>query len=258
MKRKKHSVHLALVLGTVFGICIVAYTIDRTGGLLSLPMTLDLGLSDVYVNKAGVDVNPLVSLPAGSSAPTPPTQPVNSYEPSYNEIVTYIKKVNDKVVRWKAGPQLTDVQIRKIIVSLEHHCVTYGVNKYTILAMMTTESSLIVRIPSFLGAQYGRGLLQVSEIALKDFNDWTGKGYTVEDLYTIDRNIEVGVWVFNQNYYYGVETDFEHGAIIAYNVGANDYKKHKKDLLDQKFKGYDYNYLIKVQREYDDILNRDE
>lgn len=256
MKKKPlaHSALLALVLGTVFGICIVAYTIDRTGGLLSLPMTL--GLSDVYVNKAGVDVNPLVSLPAAQ--PTPLTQPVNSYEPSYNEIVTYIKKVNDEVVRWELGPQLTDVQIREILVSIEHHCVTYGVNKYTILAMMTTESSLIIRIPSFLGAQYGRGLLQVSEIALKDFNDWTGKGYTVEDLYTIDRNIEVGVWVFNQNYYYGVETDFEHGAIIAYNVGANDYKKHKKDLLDQKFKGYDYNYLIKVQREYDDILKRNE
>lgn len=251
MRINKPLAILVLSFGTAFGIGIFAYTIDRFGGFPKLPMTIGQDLSDVYVEKAGLE-NPLVTPVASMSS----TGDIKRYEPTYSEIAAYIKRINAEVVRQGVGPELTDAQIRRIILSIERHCVTYGVNKYTIVAMITVESSFIIRIPSHLGEKYGRGLLQVSEIALKDFNEWTSKNYTVEDLYTIDRNIEVGVWAFNQNYYYGVETDFEHGAIIAYNVGANDYKKHKKDLLDQTFKGYGYDYLVKVQKEYDAIIGR--
>lgn len=241
MRRKKSVAKLILTLGVIFGLSMVVYTFSMTG-----PITIGSDLTGAY--KASMD--PMPSLFPPTSA-TP-----HYYEPTYADIVTYIRSINDVAVANKRGPRLTDAEIRHIITAVERYSVLYGVNKYTLLAMMSVESSFIIKVPSHLGALYGRGLLQVSEIALSDFNSWNGKEYTVDDLYSIEKNIEVGVWAFNQNYYYGVETDFEHGAIIAYNVGANDYKKHKKDLLDQKFKGYDYDYLEKVQREYDTLMGQ--
>lgn len=179
---------------------------------------------------------------------------IKEYTPTFDDYYAYISKINKENVAQGRTP-LTKQEIIRIIRAIEKYCVEYNTNKVTIFSMAQVESRYRVRIPSRLGAKYGRGLLQVSEVALKDFNLWTGKNYTVEDLYTIEKNIEVGVWAFNQNYYYGVESKFENGAIIAYNVGVRDYKRHKTDLLNQSFKGEDYDYLVKVQEQYNLLIH---
>ena len=173
------------------------------------------------------------------------------FSPSFEDIYAYIERINQENQKSKYPyPPLTSKEITRIIRAVEKWCVKYDTNKVTIFSMITVESRYTVRIPSRKGAKYGRGLLQVSEIALKDFNLWNGTVYTTGDLYNIEKNIEVGIWAFNQNYSYGVETKFEHGAIIAYNVGVGDYKSNKDDLLKDEFKGSDYDYLTKVKKQY--------
>jgi len=194
--------------------------------------------------KASMEVSPFIGL-------IPEVDEV--YSPSFDDIYLYINSISKKN---PSKNQLSRKQISDIIHSVEKYCVKYGINKLTIFSMIKVESNYILTIPSWKGSEYGRGLLQVSKIALLDFNNWTGNEYTSEDLYTIEKNIEVGIWAFNQNYHYGVENGFEEGAIVAYNVGVGDYKRHKKDLLsNQMFKGLTYEYSSKVQTQYQILIS---
>jgi soluble lytic murein transglycosylase-like protein len=60
------------------------------------------------------------------------------------------------------------------------------------------ESSNNADAISYRGAKYGRGLLQISEICLKEWNMFNKEQYTTEDLFDKEVNIKIGTWYMNK------------------------------------------------------------
>ena len=96
------------------------------------------------------------------------------------------------------------------------------------------------------------GLFQICPGCLEDYNSWNGTSYTLEDMYDIEKNIEVGIWNFKQQaYYLRREATVKYSdLIIAYNTGVGNFKKYK----DSWYKGWnpidnvEYKYLNEVVR----------
>ena len=59
------------------------------------------------------------------------------------------------------------------------------------LSIYSVESKFDKEANSYLGAKYGRGIGQVSEIALADYNRVNKTEYTPDDLYDIDTKVIV-------------------------------------------------------------------
>jgi len=92
-------------------------------------------------------------------------------------------------------------------------------------AIIMTESNGNPNAVSYLGYNYGIGLMQVSKIGLKDYNLWNGTKYTQEDLFNPSINIKVGSWIFIHNTHYGVPKEVP-ALLTAYNAGVQYYKTH--------------------------------
>lgn len=122
----------------------------------------------------------------------------------------------------------------------------YKIPLNIILGMIAQESNFLSTAESFLGPEYGRGLMQVSDIGLKDFNLKTGSNISTLELYNPKVNLIVGCWIYNNNVNYGVEEIHSH-LIIAYNCGHRVYKNEKEYLLNAKrSNGNNYKHLNKV------------
>ena len=108
--------------------------------------------------------------------------------------------------------------------------IMYGIGK--------TESKFKEKANSFLGAEYGRGLFQISEIVLKDYNLYFGTEYEPNELYNPEINIEIAAWAYNRNRYYlrSLDEVTDDLLIMAFNMGAFSIKSGN----------YNYDYLNKV------------
>jgi soluble lytic murein transglycosylase-like protein len=77
-----------------------------------------------------------------------------------------------------------------------------------------------------------RGLMQVGEMALDDFNAANGTDYKPDDLYIPDINVAVGVWYFAQIdkwlYQSGMKQN-NFNRIIAYNWGIGNLRRWHKE-----------------------------
>jgi len=85
------------------------------------------------------------------------------------------------------------------------------------------ESSNNPQAVSFRGAKYGRGLHQISEICLKEYNNYNGTRYIPEDLFDVDINTSIADWYLNKRIptmlvHYGIEVRLE-AILWAYNAG---------------------------------------
>jgi soluble lytic murein transglycosylase-like protein len=129
-----------------------------------------------------------------------------------------------------------------------------GLPVNVIVTLIEAESDFSYRANSNLGAEYGRGLMQVSENGLIDYNLWNGTKYKPKDLYNISINLEVGCWCFLQNEYYITKSKahtlcYDH-LYVAYNVGAQKFKNHKHEYINNYGKGKDYNALKRWDKLY--------
>lgn len=109
-----------------------------------------------------------------------------------------------------------------VMLSSEHQN-----NLVMMLALMATESDFYYKADSCLGAKYGRGIMQVSERALQDYNKWNGTKYKPNDLYNLEINLRVGFWVFNHNRKYGIPKNDLKKSLSAYNLGAGNVRRGK-------------------------------
>lgn len=137
---------------------------------------------------------------------------------------------------------------QRIVDLINYYSYVNGVDHKIIFAMMAIESQFCSRANSFLGPLYGRGLLQVSEVALKDFNDKNSanKKYDPKELYDIAINIEVGCWVYKQNERYA-DTVCTLELVAAYNCGARTVRSEVECLLEGRRKnGKEYMHLSKL------------
>ena len=146
-----------------------------------------------------------------------------------------------------ANPRISEKTMNRIMKAVSTYCEKYGTSKPLIYALIYVESRYHYGADSFLGEIYGRGLCQVADIARKDFNLWTGKQYTADDMYIIEKNIEVALWAYNQNFKYGVKKNSSVDGIMAYNVGAAYTIAHRTELLNNNYEGRYYSY-------HDDVL----
>lgn len=101
----------------------------------------------------------------------------------------------------------------------------YNLDTNIILAIIFVESHYNEKAESFLGAIHGRGLMQVSEIGLKDYNRVNKTNYVPKDLYNPEINIKVGTWIFYYNLYYGVDNNYA-DMLSAYNTGIGSWRKN--------------------------------
>lgn len=66
------------------------------------------------------------------------------------------------------------------------------------------DNDLICNTDSFLGAKYGRGISQVSEIALEEYNNKNHTDYVPTDLYNVKINVKISMWLLNK-YHHGYD-----------------------------------------------------
>lgn len=130
-----------------------------------------------------------------------------------------------------------------------------GLDREVILAIIATESEFYHKINSRKGAKYGRGLMQVSEIGLQEYNNWTNSNYNVKELYDIGINIEIGCWLFLHNKRFcSAETIRE--LYVVYNVGCGNYKNYSKFYLNHKDQNRkSYNALKRFDKMYGNFVN---
>jgi hypothetical protein len=107
------------------------------------------------------------------------------------------------------------------------------------------ESSNRPGVCSFLGCQYGRGLYQVSEILLKEFNEFNDKDYLEEDLFNESINKQIAEWYLIKRIpqmlrYYGKEVNLKN-ILISYNEGI-------KAVVDGKYEDREHGYVEKYLR----------
>lgn len=179
---------------------------------------------------------------------------ISSVATSYSDMLLqrkqYEKKLKDESVL--KIRQLSKFRVSRetalgIYEAAERASIAYNIDKNLILALASVESDFIPTANSYLGPEYGRGILQVSEIALLDYNNRTGSSYEPQDLYDYNICIEVGCWIYKQNIKYGVLNNTD-DLVIAYNTGHGTYKKQKEYLLNGYYSdGRKYTYLDNVK-----------
>lgn len=163
--------------------------------------------------------------------------------PNFPEKYIY-KKYENKTINLDV-----DLNILAECIFINHK---YNFKYYEILAVIDAESEFKVKARSKLNC---KGLMQVSQYALKDYNDFHKN--KIYDLYNIENNLEVGFW-FLDRIRTKLNTDDFHEIYVAYNVGFSYYKKHKEELLNGIYKGDKYNALnryLEKEKKYKELLN---
>lgn len=183
-----------------------------------------------------------------------PRPTISSAQISYSDMILQAQKQEKKL---KEESLLKIIQLSKFRVSketargiyeaAERASIIYNIDKNLILALASVESDFLPTANSYLGPEYGRGILQVSEIALLDYNNRTGNSYEPQDLYDYNICIDIGCWIYKQNIKYGVLNNTD-DLVIAYNTGHGTYKRQKDYLLNGYYSnGRKYKYLDNVK-----------
>lgn len=218
----------------IFVLISVLFTLV-IGIFISVPAVLE----DTYIENNYVEL----------SRPT-----ISSVTISYNDFLLQKQQQEKKL---KEESLLKIRQLSKFRVSretalgiyeaAERASIAYNIDKNLILALASVESDFLPTANSYLGPEYGRGILQVSEIALLDYNNRTGSSYEPQDLYDYNICIDIGCWVYKQNIKYGVLNNTD-DLVIAYNTGHGTYKRQKDYLLNGYYSnGRKYTYLNNVK-----------
>jgi hypothetical protein len=111
--------------------------------------------------------------------------------------------------------------------------VKHNIPPYVIFAIIATESGRhrtdnineinIMNVnPRARSSVDCRGLMQCSKYALADYNRINKTEYTMDDLFDIDINIEVGTWYYSQ---FTTVSDSWTEIYVIYNVGYGNYRK---------------------------------
>lgn len=116
--------------------------------------------------------------------------------------------------------------MNKIIdYTIEYYSKQYGVDVNIVRAIVMTESSGNPKAFS----NYARGLMGVSKVALQHVNLLYGLNYTYDDMFDVEKNIQVGIlyfkWLYDYFYNrYPLKTALMF-SIMAYNWGIGNVVK---------------------------------
>lgn len=135
--------------------------------------------------------------------------------------------------------KITYLQAYDILECMIEECSNYEWLDWEIFySLCAVESDFRPNVPSRAGAVYGRGLAQVSEIGLKEYNNWNTEKYTPQDLYNYEINIKVACWLLNR--YRNVRD--ENGNVVSYRT------------LERTTLIYNNGWTIRNHNYYNDII----
>lgn len=83
-----------------------------------------------------------------------------------------------------------------------------------------------------------RGCLQITPVCLKEYNDWHKVKYTMDDMWNVVINYEVGCWYLariRDHYFKNLSNWSYEDVYIAFNVGPSSFKAYRRDY----YNGYD-------------------
>lgn len=125
-----------------------------------------------------------------------------------------------------------------IFYKIRFYAEKYHISLKDALVIINVESDFKFDAYNKYGQAYG--LCQVTQICLDEYN-WNhcATNYTLEDMYDIDANLEVGFWYYNRilthySEHYGYITTSSpdkaiRDAYIAYNIGTTVFNKVGRD-----------------------------
>lgn len=157
--------------------------------------------------------------------------------PSYNPVwKEYAEKIiNTSKKEWGENEEKLNFEDAiELIKKIEKTAEKYQMDLKTALALVDVESSFNAKAKNKRGDAYG--LCQVTSPCLREYNDWHGTDYTLENMYDADLNLEVGFWYYkirildfyNKKYDF-ITTNSEwktfRDAYIAYNIGISTFAK---------------------------------
>lgn len=151
--------------------------------------------------------------------------------------------VTEKIVKVSA-PVAKEIVTKRIAEKSIFYAEKYNLPIYIVYALEETESDFREDADSKKNPSNGRGIIQVSDIARQEYNNYHSVKFDENDMYNIDKNLEVGLWYFDRirTHYLKNNCDFT-DVYIAYNVGPNYFKKHRDELYSGIYKGEKYNAL---------------
>lgn len=95
----------------------------------------------------------------------------------------------------------------------------YNIDYYEVTSLIGAESEFYQYAVSYLGHKYGNGLMQVSQIVLTEYNWKHNTNYTINDLYDMDINLEIGCWYYARlRDHYNIKNEPIY-MLSAYNMG---------------------------------------
>lgn len=118
-----------------------------------------------------------------------------------------------------------------------------------------SNNNLICKTNSFLGAEFGRGISQVSEIALLEYNNKTNSNYLSNDLYDVKINVKISMWLLNK-YHHGYDYDgnyFERSVEKTSLIYNNGYVVIRG--TEQQKSKCNYNYYSDIMNLYNSWVN---
>ena len=153
-----------------------------------------------------------------------------------NKEIIYIDNVVSKEEIVESIKLSKDDKVLDITNAVKKASKKYKIPKEVIYAVISTESSIWgtkdLNDSNFMEVNHRAksscnclGLMQVSKYALDDYNKKNKTNYSMEDLYNVSTNIEIGTWYFSQ--FRTVATSWTEMYVI-YNVGYGMYNKKNK------------------------------
>lgn len=135
-----------------------------------------------------------------------------------------------------SGNKISELEATEMLKIIRYYADKYKFDEFLILGMVAQESRFSNTAKSRADA---RGLMQITPIALNDFNNTNETFFTIEDLKDSTINIMIGCWILNRQKRY-LNSDDLSDCIISYNSGATNFKNNKDDYKAS------YSYLDKV------------
>jgi len=111
------------------------------------------------------------------------------------------------------------------------------------------ESSGNPNAISFRGAKYGRGAYQISEICLKEYNQFNNTNYQPEDLFNYELNKKIAKWYLNIRIpqmlrHFEIKDTIEN-RLWVYNAGIG---RVVQNIMPKETKEYIVKYFLKQGR----------
>jgi hypothetical protein len=131
---------------------------------------------------------------------------------------------------------------KKIAEEVIFQCEKYNLPVYVVYAIIYTESEFKSKA---LSNKSCRGLIQVSESCLQDYNNKHTEQYTFDEMYDIRKNLQVGIWHY-QRYRKYVENDNWVALYAIYNNGLTGYNKFGTENIKSAVERFEF-YLEKME-----------